>query len=43
MPASTAESGTPDLRDTAEELYTEVGDIATTLVKAKFQRVRAKL
>jgi hypothetical protein len=32
-----------DLRDTAEELYTEVGDIAMTLVKAKIQRVRAKL
>jgi hypothetical protein len=24
-----------DLRDTAEELYAEVGDIAMTLVKAK--------
>ncbi len=32
-----------DLRDTAEELYAEVGDIAMTLVKAKIQRVRAKL
>lgn len=32
-----------DLRDTAEELYTEVGDIAMTLVKAKIKRVREKL
>jgi hypothetical protein len=32
-----------DLRDTAEELYAEVGEIAMTLVKAKIQRVRAKL
>jgi len=32
-----------DLRDTAEELYAEVGDIAMTLVKAKIKRVRDKL
>jgi len=32
-----------DLRDTAEELYTEVGDIAMTLIKAKIKRVREKL
>lgn len=32
-----------DLRDTAEELYAEVGDIAMTLVKAKIQRFRATL
>jgi len=32
-----------DLRDTAEELYTEVGDIAMTLVKAKIKRVRERL
>jgi hypothetical protein len=32
-----------DLRDTAEELYTEVGDIAMTLVRAKIKRVRDKL
>jgi hypothetical protein len=37
------EPGPNDLRDTAEELYAEVGDIAMTLVKAKIQRVRAKL
>ena len=32
-----------DLRDTAEELYAEVGDIVMTLVKAKIKRVREKL
>ena len=29
-----------DLRDTAEELYTAVGDIAMTLSRAKIERVR---
>jgi hypothetical protein len=32
-----------DLRDTAEELYAEVGDIAMTLIRAKVKRVRDKL
>jgi 5-methylcytosine-specific restriction endonuclease McrA len=32
-----------DLRDTAEELYAEVGSIAMTLVGAKVKRVRDKL
>jgi hypothetical protein len=32
-----------DLRDTAEELYEEVGSIAMTLISAKVKRVRAKL
>jgi hypothetical protein len=32
----------PNDRDTAEELYAEVGDIAMTLVQAKINRVRAK-
>jgi hypothetical protein len=34
---------TTDPRDTAEELYAEVGDIAMTLVRAKIKRVRDKL
>lgn len=32
-----------DLRDTAEELYEEVGSIAMTLIGAKVKRVRDKL
>ena len=32
-----------DLRDTAEESYAEVGDIAMPRVKAKIKRVRKKL
>lgn len=32
-----------DLRDTAEELYAEVGEIAMTLIRAKIKRVREKL
>jgi hypothetical protein len=32
-----------DLRDTAEELYAEVGDIAMTLIRAKIKRVSSKL
>jgi hypothetical protein len=32
-----------DLRDTAEELYAEVGEIAMTLIRAKIKRVRERL
>lgn len=32
-----------DLRDTAEELYVEIGEIAMTLIKAKIKRVSGKL
>ena len=32
-----------DLRDTAEELYDEVGSIAMTLIEAKIRRTRGKL
>lgn len=32
-----------ELREVAEELYEEVGDIAMTLIKAKTKRIRKKL
>jgi hypothetical protein len=43
VPAYKYEPGPNDLRDTAEELYAEVGDIAVTLIEAKIKRMRAKL
>jgi hypothetical protein len=32
-----------DLRDTAEELYAEVGSIAVTLIQEKINRIRKGL